>query len=150
MSSPKALRLRAQDGEDIAMLSSLCQDLITSRAQLHHDAQSKQFVVLGNRFCWEQDTKKRPWYKPRPRPMRTRSALRFDFARRVQTQGMGAADDETPLNLLAITAKQMQKEVSIRLDFSQEFAIALHCDVIDITLDDLSQPWLAQSRPQHR
>lgn len=146
---PKPLRLRAQDSDDIAMLSSLCQDLITSQAQLHHDAQAKQFVLLGNRFCWERETKKRGWFKPRPQPLRVRSAVRFDYVERVQTKGLRAGDADTPLNLLAISAADDEAYAVITLDFSQAFKIALHCEVIDITLDDLSPPWLAQSKPQH-
>lgn len=153
-SAKNGVRLRAHDAEDLSMLSSLCQDLITQRPSMRYDAPAKRFVLLGNRFCWERDLKKRRWFQPRPAPMRTRCALRFDYVEAVQFKGPFSADDDTPLNLLTISIERVTGAANdgapkLLLAFSQGAALSLECEVLEATLDDLSPPWQVKSRPQH-
>ena len=49
-----SLRLRAQDADDITVLSSLFQDAIIPGSDVHFDKANKRFVLVANRFCWER------------------------------------------------------------------------------------------------
>lgn len=143
------LRLRAHSQEDLPVLSSLCQDMITQRTNMTFEAPAKRFVMLGNRFCWERETASRRWFQPRPGPMRTRSALRFEYVRAVQFKGPFGPADETPLNLLAITQDEADARIFLSLHFSQAAVLRLECEVVEITLDDLTGPWPVKTRPRH-
>lgn len=143
------LRLRAHSEDDLPVLSSLCQDMITQRTNMTFEAPAKRFVLLGNRFCWEREMKKRRWFQPAPAPMRTRSALRFEYVRKVRFKGPFGPDDDTPLNLLAVTQDQAEEAVFLSLHFSQAAVLQLECEVLEITLDDLTAPWPVKTRPRH-
>ncbi|MEM9880242.1 MAG: DUF2948 family protein [Pseudomonadota bacterium] len=138
----KQLRLRAEDSDDLAAIAALCQDMISSRAEMHFDAPAKRFVLTGKRYCWERDQRKFGWLRPKPQPMRTASALRFEYVENVKFQG----DLDSPANLLTIVRTA---QASLELIFSAELKIALTCEVIDVTLDDLGPAWPVKNRPQH-
>ncbi len=49
-----SLRLRAQDADDLTVLSSLFQDAIIPGSDMYIDKANKRFVLVANRFCWER------------------------------------------------------------------------------------------------
>ena len=48
------LKLRAVAPEDIAVLSALLQDSLVAASDLHYQKDEASFVMVINRFCWEQ------------------------------------------------------------------------------------------------
>ncbi|MEO0412804.1 MAG: DUF2948 family protein [Pseudomonadota bacterium] len=144
----KPLRLRAQDMEDLAPLSSLMQDAIVLPSDLKFDAPARRFAIAANRFRWEREDKRRGLFGLRERPSRVRTILRFDYVNTVKSRGF----DETsalPLNILTVTAEPADPHVQILLIFSSGIDIALGCETIDATLDDVSAPWSVDTIPRH-
>ncbi|MEM7569557.1 MAG: DUF2948 family protein [Pseudomonadota bacterium] len=144
--SPKALKLRAHDHEDLVRLSSLMQDAIVAPKDMRFDAKAKRFVLATNRFRWEAS---RGVLGLPKRPTRVRSIVRFDYVESVQSRGLNTSDD-IPLNLLAITVQSDAPGERIVLSFSGACDIALQCETVDATLDDVSAPWAANVAPKHQ
>lgn len=142
------LRLRAQDGDDLAAISSLMQDALIRRNDMHFDPAAKRFALAANRFCWEKWVKKSGFFGLRSRPERVRTMLRFDFVEKAQSRGL-SADASVPLNLLAVTAERLDSGVVLMLRFSSDIDMALGCETIDVTLDDVSEPWRVKEAPGH-
>src|SRR4029077_1141406 len=47
------LRLRAEDAEDLAVISACLQDALVSVRDLAYDRDARIFVLVANRFRWE-------------------------------------------------------------------------------------------------
>src|SRR5213079_3395622 len=47
------LRLRAEDAEDLAVISACLQDALVSVRDLAYDREGRTFVLVANRFRWE-------------------------------------------------------------------------------------------------
>src|SRR5437764_3732668 len=48
------LRLRAEDAEDLAVISACLQDALVSVRDLAYDREARSFVLVANRFRWER------------------------------------------------------------------------------------------------
>ena len=48
------LKLRAVSAEDVEILSALLQDAIIPGEDMTHDRTGRRFVMVVNRFCWDQ------------------------------------------------------------------------------------------------
>src|SRR5689334_10628336 len=49
----RVLRLRAEDAEDLAVISACLQDALVSVRDLAYDRNARNFVLVANRFRWE-------------------------------------------------------------------------------------------------
>ena len=49
------LKLFARDAADIEVMSAYVQDMVLQVADMAHVSDQKRFVLLGNRFCWEDE-----------------------------------------------------------------------------------------------
>src|SRR5205814_6135829 len=47
------LRLRAEDADDLAVISACLQDALVSVRDLAYDREARTFVFVANRFRWE-------------------------------------------------------------------------------------------------
>ena len=52
------LKLYARDAEDMAVISAHLQDAVGQIGDMAYEAEAQRFVLLTNRYCWEQE--KRP------------------------------------------------------------------------------------------
>ena len=55
MATASALKLRAEDGEDIAVLSAVLQDALVAVGEMAWLPDEHRFVLVANRFRWEPD-----------------------------------------------------------------------------------------------
>lgn len=129
----EALHIRAEGAEDLPALSALVQDMAVKAGEMAWLPAQRRLALVGNRFRWEAKA-----------TTRVRAALRFDHVRRVQRLNW-PPDGATVLALLAIRAEGEQLTIA----FSGGAALRLEAEVIDISLDDISGPWGAKSRPKH-
>ena len=51
--SDPELRLRAEDAEDLAVISACLQDALVSVRDLAYDRAARNFMLVANRFRWE-------------------------------------------------------------------------------------------------
>ena len=128
------LLLRAEDGEDLKVLSACVQDMALKPVDMAWQPRHRRLVLLGNRYRWEAKA-----------PTRVRSALRFEGVLRVERREW-PAEDHAVLPLLAVT---LEDEGQLLLAFGGGTALRLHVEAVDATLEDLSGPWGALAEPRH-
>src|SRR5579872_4441301 len=93
-----ALRLRAEDAEDLAIISACLQDALVSVRDLAYDRDARSFVLVANRFCWENST----GGDGKARFERSLCGLVFDGVDRVAYRGFHRSEEDRILSLLAI------------------------------------------------
>ena len=98
MVKDKKLKLRAVATEDIKILSALLQDGLVVSSDLHYQKDDESFVMIINRFCWEQvhdsGSKKQP--------NRCLCGLKFGHVKKVSQRGLLEGTNQF-YNLLSIT-----------------------------------------------
>ncbi|HWI27820.1 MAG TPA: DUF2948 family protein [Stellaceae bacterium] len=134
------LKLRAEDEEDIAVISAILQDALVAVGEMAFLPEEKRFALVANRFLWEP-----PAGGPRQDFARRMTGLRFDGVRSVRRRGFNLRDRDRLLVLLAIQAEAG----GIRLDFAGGSSIRLEVESILCHLDDLGEPWPTRWRPRH-
>ena len=134
------LKLRAEDEEDLAVISAILQDALVAVGDIAFLPDEKRFVLVANRFRREQ-----PGPGPQQQLERRMSGLRFDGVTGVQRRGFAPREAERLLVLLAIRAEAG----SLYLDFAGGSSIRLEVERILCHLDDLGEPWPTRWRPRH-
>jgi len=139
------LRLIATSIDDLRVIAALTQDAVLQPGDLHYDPRARHCVLLLNRYRWEA---------PHSRT-RVRSALRFPFVRAARHRDVDQRSIAgRVLSLMALEAtRQPDDEVSLDLHFATggtgQPAIRLLCETLDVTLEDLTDPWPATAPPRH-
>jgi Protein of unknown function (DUF2948) len=137
-----ALKLRAVDADDVAVISAVLQDALVPVAEMAWLPEERRFVLVANRFRWE------PAELPagtRDRFERTLAGLCIEHVLRVQRRGFSPSDGNRILALLALRAEGD----ALFLDFAGGASIRLEVAHIEGRLDDLGEPWPTPWRPRH-
>ena len=145
----KSLRLRAENDEDLQVVSSLVQDAVCPASEMKWRRSARQFAVLLNRFRWED-------HKTAERigraAERVQSLLVIDDAMKVATQGVQPGDADTVLSLLSIGFEPAEDGAgAMILTFAGDGAIKVEVEAVNVTLQDVTRPYVAPSgkSPQH-
>ncbi len=145
----KPLRLKALDGEDLTVLSSLAQDAVFPASEMKWDRKARRFALLINRFRWEDA----PNAKIGKRQVeRVQAVLSIEDVVAVQTQGVSGRDADTIHALLSVTFEAGDDGTGrVVLTLSGDGAIAIDVEALEIMLLDVTRPYIAPSRkvPQH-
>ncbi|MCP3971276.1 MAG: DUF2948 family protein [Rhodobacteraceae bacterium] len=139
------LHLKAMQADDLPVLSALVQDAVFPAAEMGWRASERRFAVLLNRFRWE-DT------GDRGAPERVQSLLVIDEAQRVQSQGVRRGDADTVCSVLALAFEPGKDGTGrVILTLAGDGAIAVAVEALDVTLKDVTRPYVAPSRktPEH-
>ena len=143
----RPLRLMVADAEDLRVLSALCQDAVTQTAETSWKAARREFALLLNRFRWEYHAG-----RPGQPAERVQSALVVNDVRRVRSSGVDPADRDLVLSLLAIEFTPGEDgQGTVTLVLAGDGEIALDVESLNLTLTDVTRPYLAPSRkaPDH-
>jgi hypothetical protein len=134
------LRLLAQDSADLAVVAALLQDAIILRQDMTFDRRRRQFVILLQRYRWEQDKTR----------TRVRSALKVDFVDSAKIQGQ-IPDALALLDLAASAVHEGGEDPSVALTllFSGNLVLRLLADSLSVTLEDITDAWPARRTPAH-
>ena len=137
------LHLVARDAEDLAILSALVQDAVFPVTEMTWLKGRWRFALLINRFRWEdRDAAERTGR----RFERVRSLLVVDDALSVQTQGIDRQDRDTVLSLLSVGFEPGADGTGrVTLTLAGDGAIALEVEALEVTLKDVTRPYLAPS-----
>jgi hypothetical protein len=162
-----ALRLRAEDADDLAVISACLQDALVAVGDIAYVPEERSFVFVANRFRWERHPTRsqvawgpragRRAAQPRGLPMmgaagyeRTLSAVAFDAVESVLYRGFRRGERERILSLLAIRpASGPDRGGVIHLDFAGGASVRLAVDRILCRLKDVGLPWPTPWRPVH-
>lgn len=146
----RPLALKAQDTDDLQVISALVQDAVLPAPEMRYDASARRFAMLINRFRWEDtDNAKRSG-----RPVeRVQAVLVLDDVLKVASNGIDKRDPDLVLSILALGFEPGPDGTGrIVMTLAGDGAIALDVECINVTLKDVTRPYTAPSRktPTHR
>ena len=140
--SGATLKLRAEDADDLAVISACLQDALVPVRDLAYVPEDRTFLFVANRFRWEGGL--------RPAPseagyQRTLCGISFSEVAAVSYSGFRRSENGRILSLLAIRPESG----TIHLEFSGGATIRLEVAGILCHARDLGEPWPTPWRPRH-
>jgi Protein of unknown function (DUF2948) len=145
-----ALKLRAEDADDLAVLSACLQDALVAVRDLAYLAGEESFVFVANRFRWESGLAPLPGEEGHQRIL---CAVTVDAVAGVSYRGFRRSDEDQILCLLAIRSEPGGADgtggAAILLEFAGAAAIRLDVARILARAKDLGEPWPTPWRPRH-
>lgn len=141
------LRLKALEPEDLPVISALVQDAVFPVSEMRWEPKRRRFSLLVNRFRWEQQAAGQ-----RHAPERVRALIVVDDVTRVASQAIDRNDTATVLSLLAVAWEPGEDGTGrLVLTLAGGGAIALEAECLDVTLKDVTRPYLAAAHraPRH-
>ena len=137
------LHLKALEGDDLPVISALVQDAVLPVTEIRFDRAQRRLALLLNRFRWED----RAAAEARGRGYeRVRSLLVIEDALRVVTQGVDRTDRDLVLSVLSLAWEPGEDGTGrVVLTLAGDGAIAVKAECLDVTLRDVSRPYLAPS-----
>jgi hypothetical protein len=134
------LKLRAEDAEDLAVISAFLQDALVPVGEMIFLPDEQRFVLVANRFMWE-----RPPLDKKGHSERTLTGIAFDGVKAVRVRGFERTERDRILQVLAVRAVPG----SVIVEFSGDDAMRLETDQILCHLEDIGEPWPTPWRPRH-
>jgi hypothetical protein len=143
------LHLKALEPDDLPVLSSLVQDAVFPATEMTWRPKARRFAILLNRFRWEDQ----PAAARRGRAYeRVQAVLVIDEVMKVSSQGIERTDKDLVLSLLSVAFEPGEDGMGrVVLTLAGDGAIACDVEALDITLKDVTRPYVAPSRraPEH-
>ena len=140
------LNLGALDADDLQVVSSLVQDAVFPASEMRWDARNRRFALLINRMRWEDNG------TTRHAPERVQSVLMVSQVLKVASQGVPKGDTDTILSLLTLDFEDTDAPSGhLTLTLAGDGAIRLTVEALEVSLRDVTRPYLAPSkkRPSH-
>ncbi len=137
-----ALKLRAEDAEDLAVISACLQDALVPVRDLAFVREDRTFLLVANRFRWEGGL--RPG-SGEVGHQRTLCGVSFSEVTAVAYSGFRRSEAGRILSLLAIRSASG----AILLEFSGGAAIRLEVARVLCHARDIGEPWPTQWQPRH-
>ncbi|MDA0338582.1 MAG: DUF2948 family protein [Proteobacteria bacterium] len=134
------VRLRAETPEDLTVLGGYLQDATIRVEDIAWLPKQKRFALVVNRFMWERE---------KLGNFRTRCGLHFETSLAAKTRNVPLKKKDHVLELLTIHAVEQDNRVLISLACAGDADIRLEAEVIDVTLEDLGDPWETPNKPAH-
>ena len=134
------LRLRAEDADDLAVISACLQDALVSVRDLAYDREARSFVFVANRFRWEAGSEGEAAHFER-----TLCGVAFGEVEGVAYRGFNRSEEDRILCLLAIRPFLG----AIDLEFAGDATIRLAAATIHCRLRDFGEPWPTAWQPGH-
>ena len=144
--SGAAFKLRAEDADDLAVISACLQDALVAVRDLAFVPQDRTFLLVANRFRWERAT--RP-ARGEAGYQRSLCGIAFGAVVGVSYHGFRRSEDARILSLLAIRPGRDGEGGAILLEFSDGAAIRLQVGRILCHAQDLGEPWPTPWQPWH-
>jgi hypothetical protein len=143
------LRLRAEDADDLAVISAVVQDALVSVKDLTYDRGERRFMLVANRFRWETKPPNSAANGVEGEAIFERSwcALSFAHVEAISYRGFRRRDDERILSLLAI--QPGEESGTIDLEFSGGAVVRLAVSAIKVHVTDIGEAWPTVWQPDH-
>ena len=156
------MKLRAEDRDDLHVISGCLQDAIVPIGEMCFLPDEKRFVMVANRFKWESAAEE-DLPETLPEQLtdvsydgdgedditvpfeRTNCGVCFDGVTSVKTRNIDLHQRRQMLALLTV----VEGEDGIVLHFSGGGCIKLECDNWVCRLQDIGEPWPTSRRPAH-
>jgi hypothetical protein len=141
--SGAALKLRAEDADDLAVISACLQDALVAVRDLAFIPQDRTFLMAANRFRWEGAERAEAGYQ------RILCGIMFGAVAGVSYIGFRRSEEDRILSLLTIRPWHDGEGDAIQLEFSGGAAIRLDVACILCHAQDVGEPWPTQWQPRH-
>ena len=145
----KQIKLLARDLEDLTVVSSMLQDALVPLSDVQFTPHDGNFVMVLNRFCWEDVTPasgKEPF-------RRVLAGLRFANVLAVAYRGIDRNDHDSTLELLTVAycegGPDANGNCNVVLHFAGGGAIRLTVSALACAMEDMGESWPTQWRPGH-
>ena len=140
------LKLIGKNREDLKVISAYLQDSIAAVRNMVFLKKNRIFVMIVNRFMWE-DVEKGVFRKNK----RIRCALKFEEVFAVKSQNINQKRKNKPLEFLAIKSVLTPNDYyEIRIFFAGDGIITINSEVIEVVMHDLDKPWNVKHIPKHK
>ncbi|MEJ6709027.1 MAG: DUF2948 family protein [Amylibacter sp.] len=138
-----ALRLKAQDSDDLVAISTVLQDAVLPVSEMQWQREEQRFGMLANRFRWEDAdaaaTSKRA-------VERVQAVVVFDSVVAVRSSGLDLKDKAQVISVLSMTFEAKEDGAgTVVLALAGDGAIALDVECVEVTLADVTRPYIAPS-----
>lgn len=147
MADFKPLRLKAEDGDDLTVVSAALQDAVGQLGDFSWDSRARRFRMLLNRYRWEAAG-------DRGKGERVRTALQVDSVLSVRSRNVKQTAPDAVVSLLALAFERKDDDpeapegtLVVTLAGGGDIRIEVEC--VDVILADVSEPWRARARPAH-
>jgi hypothetical protein len=149
------LKLRAEDEEDVRVLSACLQDALVAVGDMRFLKDERRFVLVANRFCWEDEsadalpTMVDGETEDDAVHQRVHCGVRFENVTGVKLRGFDPRDSGRILELLAITLEGETGHPEVRMIFAADAEILLRSEPLLCLMEDLDEHWPTAFRPKH-
>lgn len=145
MAEGRALRLIAEDADDLQVISAAVQDAVLKAENLKYDRRRRRFTLEVNRFQWEDAKSKRG---PKGR---VRTLLAVDGVLGVKSRAVSKVDPDMVMSLLSMEFLPDQEPPGGKLSilFSGDGELELKVEALDVTLLDSAYEWTTRHTPDH-
>ena len=140
------LKLIGRNLDDLKVISAHLQDSITTVKDIVFLKQNKIFVLIVNRFMWE-DVERGVFRKNK----RIRCAVKFEEVNKTVSKNINQKKKNKILECLAIHSSLNQKDkiYETKIFFAGGSIITMFSETIDIVMHDLGKPWDVKFTPKH-
>ena len=137
------LKLRAEDGEDLAVISAAIQDGVFKMGDVAFDRRQRRLAIQLNRFRWEADR--------RAGASRIRAVLAFEGVLAAQSRKVRLGESEAVASILALgfTADAEPPSGAVEISLAGGGSIRLQVEALEAVLFDVGEPWGTLNRPDH-
>ena len=140
------LKLIGKNQEDLKVISAYSQDSIVAVKDMIFLEKNKIFVMIINRFMWEDIGK--GIYKQNKR---IRCAIKFEGILKVKSKKINQKNKNKRLECLAIECNEiLNKNNEINFFFAGGGVITLISESIEAVMHDLGEPWNVRHAPKHK
>ncbi len=122
-------KIIAQNHQDLRVISALCSGAKIKLSDIKFLKNNKFFLISLERENKEKDNSKE----------KINSILKFEFIEKSQSKNINQNNKENILELLAIDIFKKKNNYEIVLLFSNNGIINLNAEIMEVTLEDLSQ-----------
>ena len=140
------LKLIGKNQEDLEVISAYLQDSILVVKDIAFLKQNRTFIMVVNRFMWE-DVEKGVFRQNK----RIRCAVKFEEVIKVESKNINQKNKSKPLECLTIECNSVSDSAyKINIFFAGNGIITIISEVIEVALHDLGKPWDVKHIPKHK
>src|SRR5271154_5022792 len=141
MDSGKALRLLAEDGDDLEVISAALQDALARIGDISWERAGRRLTIAVNRFRWEATEGAHE---------RVRAAVQLGGVMAVKARNLRPDAKDAVVQLLAVTFEPgVSPGGVVTFAFADGGDLAVEVECIDAAMADLSAPWSTVRTPEH-
>ena len=140
MDAGKALRLLAEDADDLEVISAALQDAVGRIGDISWERSARRLTIALNRIRWEAGDGGE----------RVRAAIQLGGVLGVRARNLRPEAKDAVVQLLAVTFSPGEAPGGVvTFAFADGADLAAQVECIDAALSDLSAPWSTARTPEH-